>query len=164
VLLVLLMRDGDGRGQQAAASRTAATSTTAASSTAASSTATEPTETTASSTPAAGELTDPASPDFAASWVQSLVDGDGDTAFGQLCRDGQDQLQDATTLQSDFEAFVGGPIQTGSVTDAVGAEGDDYVTFDTTLEGGGQSQFAIIVVQEGGGPTVCGWIDPADIP
>ena len=96
--------------------------------------------------------------------MQALVDGDADTAYQQLCADGRAELADAAALQDDFEGFLGGQIQNGSVTDAVGADGDDYVTISATLDTGSDREFAVVVVQEGAGPAVCGYVDTAEIP
>jgi hypothetical protein len=46
----------------------------------------------------------------------------------------------------------------------VGADGDDYVTISATLDNGDDLDFAVVVVQEGGGPAACGYLDPGDIP
>jgi hypothetical protein len=96
--------------------------------------------------------------------VQSLVDGDADTAFQQLCADGMNEVSSPADLQANFEGYLGGKIQSGSVTDAVGAQGDDYVTISATLDTGADKDFTVVVVQEGGGPAVCGVVDPSDIP
>jgi hypothetical protein len=106
----------------------------------------------------AGELNLPDSPDFAASWVQAVVDRDGEAAYADLCTDGQAQLPDAAALLADFDAFLGGQITEGSATGAAPAGDVDEVTFDVTLDTGGQVSFVVTVADEGR-PTVCGYTE-----
>ncbi|SFP76625.1 hypothetical protein SAMN05660464_4166 [Geodermatophilus dictyosporus] len=102
----------------------------------------------------------PESPEFAAGWVQSLVDGDAGAAYADLCTDGQDRFADPAALQGDFEAFLGGRITEGSATDAVAQDDVDQVTFDVTLETGAARSFVVTVVEEAGRPAVCGFTEP----
>ncbi|MGY1701291.1 hypothetical protein [Geodermatophilus sp. SYSU D00766] len=103
-----------------------------------------------------GELNLPESPEFAAAWVQAVVDRDGETARADLCADGQAQLPDAAALLADFDAFLGGQITDGTATGAAPAGDVDEVTFDVTLDDGSQVSFVVTVVDEGG-PAVCGY-------
>jgi hypothetical protein len=105
-----------------------------------------------------GELNLPDSPEFAASWVQAVVDRDGEAAHADLCADGQAQLPDAAALLADFDAFLGGRITEGSATGAAPAGDVDEVTFDVTLDTGSQVSFVITVADEGR-PTVCGYTE-----
>jgi hypothetical protein len=105
-----------------------------------------------------GELNLPESPEFAAAWVQAIVDRDGETAHADLCADGQAQLPDAAALLADFDAFLGGQITEGSATGAAAAGDVDEVTFDVTLDTGDQVSFVVTVVDEGR-PTVCGYTE-----
>jgi hypothetical protein len=91
--------------------------------------------------------------------VQSLVDRDGETAWADLCADGQAQIPDGAALLADFDAFVGGQITDGSPTEAVAAGDVDEVTFDVTLDTGSQVTFVVTVVDEGR-PVVCGYAQP----
>ncbi|MGR7026131.1 hypothetical protein [Geodermatophilus sp. URMC 62] len=99
----------------------------------------------------------PGSPEFAAGWVQSLVDQDADAAYADLCAAGQAQLPDPAALQADFETFLGGRITEGSATDAAAAGDVDEVSFEVTLEDGTPRAFVVTVVDEGGRPAVCGY-------
>jgi hypothetical protein len=103
-----------------------------------------------------GELNLPESLDFAAAWVQAVVDRDGDAAYADLCTDGQAQLADPDALLADFDAFLGGRITEGSATGAAAAGDVDQVTFDVTLDTGAQVSFVVTVADEGR-PTVCGY-------
>jgi hypothetical protein len=105
-----------------------------------------------------GELNLPDSPDFAASWVQALVDRDGDAAHADLCTDGQAQLPDGAALLADFDAFLGGQITDGTATGAAPAGDVDEVTFDVMLDTGSRVSFVVTVADEGR-PTVCGYTE-----
>jgi hypothetical protein len=102
----------------------------------------------------------PGSAEFAASWVQSVVDRDGDTAYDGLCADGRSQFPDGQALLADFDSFLGGQITEGSVTDATAAGDVDEVTFEVTLDNGQPATFVVTVVDEGAGPAVCGYTSP----
>ncbi|SNS05850.1 hypothetical protein SAMN04488107_1103 [Geodermatophilus saharensis] len=170
VLAVLLLNRDDG-GTGAAPASTSATASSSA-----------PTSSSAPSSPAgptggggfgggagtptggggggagAGELNLPESPEFAAAWVQAVVNRDGETARADLCADGQAQLPDAAALLADFDAFLGGQITEGTATGAAPAGDVDEVTFDVTLDDGSQASFVVTVVDEGG-PAVCGYTE-----
>jgi hypothetical protein len=96
--------------------------------------------------------------------VQSLASGDAQAAYDKLCANGREELADPAALKDDFETFLGGQLQSGRVTDAVGADGDDYVTIAATLDSGQDREFAVKVVQEGGQSVVCGYVETSDIP
>ena len=106
-----------------------------------------------------GDLNLPESPEFAAAWVQSVVDRDGATAYADLCTDGQAQFAGPDALLADFDAFLGGQITQGSATDAAAAGDVDEVAFDVTLDSGAQTSFVVTVVDESG-PAVCGYTQP----
>jgi hypothetical protein len=92
--------------------------------------------------------------------VQSLVDRDGDTAYADLCADGQSQFPDGQALLADFDSFLGGQITEGSATGATAAGDVDEVTFEVTLDSGQPATFVVTVVDEGAGPAVCGYTSP----
>ncbi|GAB3314212.1 hypothetical protein GCM10027451_28920 [Geodermatophilus aquaeductus] len=170
VLAAVLLTRGDDGGTTTATPTSAGTSSSAPSSSSSSSSpsgeggfgggASTPTGGTGGGgTGGAGEPVIPGSPEFAASWVQSLVDRDGDTAYADLCADGQSQFPDGQALLADFDTFLGGQITEGSATDATAAGDVDEVTFEVTLDSGEQATFVVTVVDEGG-PAVCGYTSP----
>jgi hypothetical protein len=166
VLAAVLLNRDDGGGTTTATPTSASTSSSASPSSSSSSSSSPSGEGGfggGASTPPGGGGTGgggepgiPGSPEFAASWVQSVVDRDGDTAYADLCADGQSRFPDGQALLTDFDTFLGGQITEGSATGAAAAGTGDEVTFQVTLDNGQQTTFVVTVVDEGG-PAVCGY-------
>jgi hypothetical protein len=171
VLAVVLLDRGNDGGTTSATATSASTPSSAPSSAPSSSSSSSSpsgeggfgggasTPTGGGGTGGGGEPGIPGSLEFAASWVQSVVDRNGDTAHADLCADGQGRFPDGQALLDDFDTFLGGQITEGSATGAAAAGDVDEVTFEVTLDSGEQAAFVVTVVDEGG-PAVCGYTSP----
>ena len=99
--------------------------------------------------------------DAARTWVEDLAGGSSERALRSSCAEGVRRHPTGESLREEFEAFVGGRVDTaraGEQTLVRGPYGSAvYVPFSAVLVDGSSSRFEIKVVREDAAWLVCGF-------
>lgn len=103
------------------------------------------------------------SEDVASGFIQSIIDGDYQAAYGMLAANGQDMFPDGQALADDFFLTIGASTVTGAQTTSVtpgGGESDldvrDQVTFELDTDSGTVG-FSVQVCEEDGDLKICAY-------